>query len=61
MLDLVFQRNKNERVLAYKDVCNSCLCEMKDVEVLVMKALSLELINGYIDEVINILIIIFII
>jgi len=34
---------------------------MKDVEVLVMKALSLELINGYIDEVINILIIIFII
>jgi len=51
LLDLVFQRNKNERVLSYKDICNACSCKMEDVELLTMKALNLQLLNGYIDEV----------
>lgn len=53
LLDLIFQRNKNERILSYKDVYTTCQCNPEEVELLVMKSLSLELIKGYIDEVIG--------
>ena len=51
LLDLVFQKNKNERVFTYKEVCSYCKCDLSNVELLVIKALSLGLIRGHIDEV----------
>jgi len=51
LLDLVFQKNKNERVLTYKEITNSCRCDNDKVEFIVIKAISLGLIKGYIDEV----------
>lgn len=53
LMDLVFQKNKNERVLTYKEITSSCHCDMNQVEFLVIKALSSGLIKGYIDEVEN--------
>lgn len=53
LLDLAFQKNKNERVLTYKEISQGCHCDMKDIEFLVIKALSSGLIKGYIDEVEN--------
>jgi 26S proteasome regulatory subunit N9 len=53
LLDLVFQKNKNERVLFYKEIAANCLCDLDKIEFLLIKALSLGLIKGYIDEVEN--------
>lgn len=53
LLDLIFQKNKNERVITYREIHQKCLCDMDKIEFLVIKALSLELIKGYIDEVIR--------
>jgi 26S proteasome regulatory subunit N9 len=51
LLELVFQKNKNERVITYKEINHKCLCDIDKIEFLVIKALSLGLIKGYIDEV----------
>lgn len=51
LLDLVFQKNKNERVLKYSEIVLACKCQIDNVELIVMRALSLGLIKGYIDEV----------
>lgn len=51
LLDLVFQKNKNERVLTFKDISNNCQCDYNVVEILCIKALSLGLIKGHIDQV----------
>lgn len=51
LLDLVFQKNKNERVLTFKDISNNCQCDYNLVEILCIKALSLGLIKGHIDQV----------
>ena len=53
LLEMVFQKNKNERVLYYKDISQNCLVDLDKIELLVVKALSLGLIKGYIDEVEN--------
>ncbi len=53
LLDLAFQKNKNERVLTYKEISQGCHCDIKDIEFLVIKALSSGLIKGYVDEVEN--------
>ena len=53
LLDLVFQKNKNERVIFYKEIAANCLCDLDKIEFLLIKALSLGLIKGYIDEVEN--------
>lgn len=50
---MIFQKNKNERVLLYKDIATNCLVDFDKIELLVVKALSLNLIKGYIDEVEN--------
>ncbi len=52
-LDLVFQKNKNERVLTYQEISKGLFCDYSQIEFLVIKALSLGLIKGYIDEVEN--------
>lgn len=53
LLDLVFQKNKNERVITYKEIEANCKVEPEKIEYVVIKALSLELIKGHIDEVEN--------
>ena len=53
LLDLVFQKNKNERVVFYREIAATCFCELDKIEFLLIKALSLGLIKGYIDEVEN--------
>ena len=51
LLNIVFQKNKNERIVTFKEIINYCLCESNQVEFLVIKALSLGLIKGYVDQV----------
>lgn len=51
LLEIVFQKNKNERVIAYKEITDFCSCAPEDIEFIVVKAFSLGLIKGYVDEV----------
>jgi 26S proteasome regulatory subunit N9 len=53
LLELAFHKNKNERVLSYKEIIQNCECGVDDIEILVIKALSLGIIKGHIDEVDN--------
>lgn len=57
LLDLVFQKNRNERVLSFKEISVGCFCDLKQVEVISMKALSLGLIKGHVDEVEEVLVV----
>lgn len=50
-LNLIFQKNKNERTITFNEIINVCYCDMNQVEIIAIKALSLGLIKGYIDEV----------
>ena len=50
-LELLFAVDKNERSLSFERVASHCKLEVSDVEYLVMKAMSLELVKGVIDEV----------
>ncbi len=51
LLDLIFQKNKNERTILFKEIMQNCLVDSKEIEFIVMKALSLNLIKGHIDQV----------
>ena len=51
LLDLIFQKNKNERTLSFDEVCKVCQTEEDKIEYISMKSLSLGLIKGYIDQV----------
>jgi len=50
-LEMVFTSGKDERNISFKRISEICQIELADVELLVMKAMSLELIRGCIDEV----------
>ena len=50
-LELTFCCDKDERNLSFKNISESCMIETGDVEFLVMKAMSLDLVKGTIDEV----------
>ena len=45
-LEYVFQLGKDDRSISFRDVANVCNIESVDVEFLVMKAMSLELVKG---------------
>ena len=49
-LELLFEVDKDDRSLSFKRIADTCKLEMIDVELLVMKAMSLELVKGLIDE-----------
>ena len=51
LLELVFQKNKNERILSFDEICKACLTEEDKIEYISMKALSHGLIKGYIDQI----------
>jgi len=50
-LEMIFELGKDERSIKFEKVASHCQIEQTDVELLVMKAMSLELVKGTIDEV----------
>jgi 26S proteasome regulatory subunit N9 len=48
---MIFELGKDERSIKFNQIAEVCQIEQVDVELLVMKAMSLELIKGTIDEV----------
>lgn len=50
-LELIFQLGKDERSIPFDRIADVCQVERQDVELLVMKAMSLDLIRGTINEV----------
>mgnify|MGYP000861513534 CR=1 FL=1 len=50
-LELLFNCKKDERCLSFNTIAEHCLVQPNEVEMLVMKAMSLELVRGSIDEV----------
>lgn len=50
-LELLFNCGKDERCLSFEKLAQSCMIQTTEVEMLVMKAMSLELVRGHIDEV----------
>jgi len=51
LLDLIFQKNKNERTVSFEEICKVCNTTLDKIEYICMKALSHGLLKGYIDEV----------
>lgn len=50
-LEMIFECNKDERSIPFTKIASKCEVEESDVEFLVMKAMSLNLIKGTINEV----------
>ena len=50
-LELLFNCGKDERCLTFTQLAAHCKVQVNEVEMLVMKAMSLELVRGSIDEV----------
>ena len=50
LLDLIFHKNKSERILSFDEICKVCMTEEKEIENIAMKALSHGLIKGFIDQ-----------
>ena len=50
-LEMLFNCGKDERCLTFDQVANGCIVQPNEVEMLVMKAMSLDLVRGSIDEV----------
>lgn len=50
-LEMIFALGKDERSISFTKIAEVCQIDASDVELLVMKAMSLDLIRGTIDEV----------
>lgn len=48
---MIFELGKDERSISFDKIANTCQVDRQDVELLVMKAMSLDLIRGTINEV----------
>lgn len=48
---MIFEVSKDERSLSFARIAQVCQIDLVDVELLIMKAMSLTLIKGTIDEV----------
>ena len=51
LLEMIFEVNKDQRSLSFERISQVCQIDQVDVELLIMKAMSLNLIKGTIDEV----------
>ena len=51
LLEMIFEVNRDERSLPFAKISTVCQIDLSDVELLIMKAMSLNLIKGTIDEV----------
>lgn len=49
-LEHCFRLPKDDRNVSFTDIARVCQVDAQDVELLVMKAMSLELVRGSIDE-----------
>lgn len=50
-MELVFNKSSDQRNLPFKTIADATKLPVEEVELLVMKALSLKLVKGVIDEV----------
>ena len=50
LLELIFQKNKNERTITFEEIYKVCDTNDDNIEYICMKALSHGLIKGYIDD-----------
>lgn len=50
-LEMVFHCGKDDRNISFARIAEACHIDVQDCEYLVMKAMSLELVRGQIDEV----------
>jgi 26S proteasome regulatory subunit N9 len=53
LMELAFKRPSDQRTIAFADIATATKLPLNEVEHLVMKALSLKLVRGTIDEVTN--------
>ena len=51
LMDLAFRKNKNERVLTFNEIAKHCRIGANEIELLVIKAINMNLIKGIIDQV----------
>jgi len=51
LIELVFQRNANDRTMSFQTIAEETRLPLDEVEHLIMKALSLKLIRGSLDQV----------
>ncbi|CAG0897372.1 unnamed protein product [Darwinula stevensoni] len=51
LMEMTFRRPANNRQLLFQEICQETSLPLEEVELLVMKALSLNLVKGYIDQV----------
>eukprot|EP00096_Caligus_rogercresseyi_P002289 TRINITY_DN1437_c0_g1_i1.p1 TRINITY_DN1437_c0_g1~~TRINITY_DN1437_c0_g1_i1.p1 ORF type:complete len:429 (-),score=154.21 TRINITY_DN1437_c0_g1_i1:70-1227(-) len=51
LMEMAFQRPSQERILPFEDIAEATSLPLDQVEILVMKALSKELLAGHIDQV----------
>lgn len=51
LLELIFQKNKSERIISFAEIKEKCLVDSLQTEYIIMKALSFGLIKGFIDQV----------
>ncbi|KAH8740204.1 proteasome regulatory subunit Rpn9 [Cryptosporidium ryanae] len=50
LMDLAFKKNKDERNISFDEIASHCRIGINDIELLVMKAINMNLIKGYIDQ-----------
>lgn len=51
VLELIFHRKADERLISFQDIAEAAVVPVKEVELLLIKAMSLGLVKGRIDEV----------
>lgn len=51
LIELIFRRKADERLIPFGDIAAGCSLPLNEVELLLIKALSLKLIRGTLDEV----------
>ena len=51
LMEMVFSRASDDRILSFDEVSKQCKIGVNEVELLLMKAMSLGVIKGTIDEV----------
>ncbi|KAF7458376.1 putative 26S proteasome regulatory subunit RPN9 [Cryptosporidium felis] len=51
LMDLAFKKNKDERILTFDEIAKHCRIDTGEIELLVMKAINMNLIKGIIDQV----------
>ena len=51
LMEMTFKRSANQRSIKFEDIASETKLPLKEVELLIMKALSQDLVKGEIDQV----------